>query len=326
MNWWPKGDQWAQDHWNHAGWHGNGDKGISHWKGGKGKGSKGGKGAKGKGTGGTTDVSAYTEGDLVAEDSLGWGVSGACFRGVYQTDHGPVPVAIKPAQNSCETKALARILGSDPPLPCVVPVLLVQYATPAGEVNVAALASHGTLASLLGTTGRPDATSFLAIIASIADGLQALHSKGIIHCDLKPDNVVLHVLQTGEVCLWLIDFGDCRLLEEPASWHTQGPGAPEIHCQPDNETGRYSTRTDSWCLAQCAAMLWAGGESWPQNPARMECDMPLKEELQKCLAWEPSARFEAAEIACAARAALDLCGGDVQSELQKFHDTLVHSG
>lgn len=321
---------WSQDDWYGAGWqwdgggfwpHWQGFKSHKHYKGGKygkyGKGGDHGNGSKGWNAT-CNDVASYTEGVLVAEGSLGWGVSGACFRGSYQTERGSASVAIKPARNWCETAILSRLRQSDPPLPCVVPVLLVQHPTPGGDVNVTALGSHGTLGSLLNASRDLHAPPFLALIASIADGLAALHSANVIHCDLKPDNVVLHVSEAGEVCLWLIDFGDARLLDEPSSWHTQGWGAPEIHCQPDSQSGQYSSRTDSWCLAQCAALMWAGSRDCLRNPAWLYDDMPLCEELQKCLSWDAAARSDAAEIARAARAALQARGTDIQSELKQF--------
>jgi len=338
-HWWSKDDWWLDEKHHGAHWNWAEEKTQRHWDSGKGdskfkdikgqgkgstggicaKGGKGGKGGKGKHADGAHNaISSFTVGGLVAEDSLGWGASGACFRGAYQTEHGIVPVAIKPASNWCETQAFDRIHSAHPPLPCVVPVMLVQHSTPAGDVNVTALASHGTLGDFLQSTPRIEEASFLAIIACIAEGLTALHSKGIIHCDLKPDNVVVHMTQNEEVCLWLIDFGDARLLDEPSLWRWQGPGDPAIQCKPDNESGQYSSRTDSWCLAQCAALLWNGDQRRSSNPAWMQSDMPLSQVLEQCLAWDPSARPEAAGVAQAAQTALSSRGLDVKSELHSF--------
>lgn len=213
---------------------------------------------------------------------------------------------------------MARILEAEPPLEGVVPVLLVEYPTPDGIVNVTGLASSGTLGSLVQSNGRLNQIEFLAIIAKIADGLAALHSKSIIHCDLKPDNVVVHMTEDGRVCVWLIDFGDARMLDEPSSWYTQGWGAPEIQCAADNRSGKYSSRTYSWCLAQCAACLWSGNQRASGNPAWIQDDMPLSTEFQRCLNWDPTARPEAEEIAAHARRALGAQGKVVDEELQQM--------
>lgn len=332
--WHPEGWKWGEGkaswHWHRSDPRHRSDDAVHwHWKGSKGKHGKDGKGPKGAKGRGWESISKtvfnFTAGGLVTEARLGWGVSGTTFRGIFQTEHGPAPVAIKPAWNWCETEALVRIHSSHPPLPCVVPVLAVEHPTPAGNVNATALASHGTLGSILQSSSGLESTCFLAIIASIADGLANLHSKGIIHCDLKPDNVVLHVTEVGEVCVWLIDFGDARLLDEPSSWHVQGPGAPEIHCRPDNESGQFSSRTDSWCLAQCAALLWNGEQMWPPNPAWLQREMPLSQKLQECLAWNPVARPQAADVAHAARAELQSRGASVKSALERLRETCLTS-
>mmetsp|Transcript_89971 Transcript_89971/g.155833 ORF Transcript_89971/g.155833 Transcript_89971/m.155833 type:complete len:382 (+) Transcript_89971:81-1226(+) len=328
QNWWKRskhGKSGAGWYWvtSEKGWNGGHGKGGKGWKGGKAwKGDKGWKGGKGWNDI-FGDVSAYSTDNLSVEGSLGHGSMGQCFHGTYRTELSLMPVAIKPASNSCETAILRRILEADPPLTCVVPVLLVQHGTPAGGVNVTALGSLGTLASIL-KRGQPrlSVAGFLAFVASIAEGLASLHAKQIIHSDLKPDNVVLHVSDAGDVCVWLIDFGDGRLLDDSSSWFTQGWGAPEIQCEPDNRSGNYSSRTDSWCLAQCAAWLWDGGPHWLSNPAWLQRDMPLHDELQKCLSWEPHQRPESAQIAHAANLALEEMGTTVREELKNFWQSM----
>jgi dual specificity protein kinase YAK1 len=43
----------------------------------------------------------------------------------------------------------------------------------------------------------------------ILDALAVLHSEGIIHCDLKPENVLLKGVETGDIKV--IDFGSACL-------------------------------------------------------------------------------------------------------------------
>jgi serine/threonine protein kinase len=59
--------------------------------------------------------------------------------------------------------------------------------------------------------------SVVAIAAQVAGAVAALHAAGIVHCDLKPDNVfVLYELGAGGwPWIKVIDFGVARLRDEP---------------------------------------------------------------------------------------------------------------
>lgn len=308
-HWWPR-NWWYHEHeWEWS----------TSWKG-SAKG-KSGKQYDGKGWNAWSnklDLGGYSDDTLTVQDSLGWGVSGVCYRGIYETDGSKILVAIKPANNRCEVEVLNRILSAKPRLQCVVPVFLVEQPTSVVDVHVMALGSLGSLGCMLQRIGGIGKNTFLAVIARIAEGLAALHSENIIHCDLKPDNVVLNEERSGDVSVWLIDFGDARLLDKPDTWFTQGWGAPEVHCVPDTRSGQFSSFTDSWCLAQCAACIWSSGKQNVDNPAWLYDDMPLYVELQQCLTADPCARLDASTIARVAHDALKDLGTDAKSELARL--------
>lgn len=323
---WGKGWSWSegkgarQDQW----WDGNW-RWYEHWdnkfpKGGKGwKGkheTKGGKGSKG----GKPSLWPFNAGDLIAEEDIDRRRPGSCLRGMFQTVNENVVVAIKPAFLHHELLVMKRLAAIDP-LPGVVPVLAAQHPSPYGDVSVQQLGSHGNMEAILQKLWLSN-KQILGIIAGIAEGLSSLHDKQIIHCDVKPDNVVLHVRGAGSVCLWLIDFGDARLLDDTSTWHKPGPGAPEVSCWPDVRSGQYSSYTDSWCLAQCAEWLRLGGPHYLKNPAQFDHSMPLSPQLQQCLQWESSARPKASEIANHACTALQEVGSDVEDVMQDLLHTL----
>ncbi len=56
------------------------------------------------------------------------------------------------------------------------------------------------------------------VILDLADGLGAIHAKGIVHRDIKTDNVIIH--PSGAAVI--IDLGICRRIGEPTL--TTGPG------------------------------------------------------------------------------------------------------
>ena len=264
---WP----WHGHHQHHHGHHGHG-----LWSWGRSwhypKGARGGKRMKGQGKGkgkwkgkhsfhfDQALLENYCSIELTAEAVLGFGASGVTLRGHFRVADATVQVAIKTSSNVSELEALKRI-ASQSALAGVVPVLAVEHQTfYSRSVHILQLASHGTLANVL---ERKDlkilgAPTFLSILENLATGLMELHKLLILHCDLKPDNVAIHCCSFGVATLWLINFGDARLLDDWSQWHWQGPGDPAIHCKVDVRAGHFSEKTDAWCLAQTAAWLWDG--------------------------------------------------------------------
>lgn len=244
----------------------------------------------------------YSSPDLTVQAVLGFGASGVTLRGRFRVINDSVySVAIKTScSNESELEALKRIAAQSF-VAGVVPVLAVEHRTSFNHcVHILQLASHGTLANVLEkkdlkTVGPP---TFLSILESLATGLAELHRLWILHCDLKPENVAIHSTTWGSATLWLIDFGDARLLDDWSQWHLQGRGDPAIQCKADIYTGNFSQKTDAWCLAQTAAWLWDG---WcPYNPAILSTDMPMYRLLSRCLSWTAKHRPALSEVATAA--------------------------
>ena len=69
-----------------------------------------------------------------------------------------------------------------------------------------------TLAARLQRSGPVQKEEGLAIVRQMADGLAAIEAAGIVHRDIKPNNVMLDGLGS-EVRLWITDFGLAHALE-----------------------------------------------------------------------------------------------------------------
>ena len=82
----------------------------------------------------------------------------------------------------------------------------------------------------------------LDVAAQVARGLAAAHARGIVHCDLKPENIFLG----GDDRVKILDFG-LATLHEPARLGPLGPrmGPPR--------RGRCSARPATWHPSRCAA-------------------------------------------------------------------------
>jgi len=74
-----------------------------------------------------------------------------------------------------------------------------------------------TLARHLDTRGRLPWGLAAELGAQIADALAAAHAAGVIHRDLKPDNILLEPRDDGRFHAKVVDFGIARLSEETAA-------------------------------------------------------------------------------------------------------------
>ncbi|MEO8551419.1 MAG: serine/threonine-protein kinase [Kofleriaceae bacterium] len=111
-----------------------------------------------------------------------------------------------------------------------VPYLVMEYLE--GE----------TLAALL-ERGAIDVDTIVTTCAQIAEALAALHEAGIVHCDVKPEN--LFVQANGAVKV--IDFGVSRLIDEPAPEENSIAGTP-AYMAPEQWRGKPEHASDVYSL------------------------------------------------------------------------------
>lgn len=68
----------------------------------------------------------------------------------------------------------------------------------------------------------------LIILRTVTHSLKILHDLGIVHGDLKPDNILIKKTETGSYTTKLIDFDDSYFLKEPPV-STEIVGTPEYY-------------------------------------------------------------------------------------------------
>ncbi len=191
-----------------------------------------------------------------------------------------------------------------------IPYLVMEYID--GE-TLAAIADRERLG----------VQAIVAIGTQIAGALAALHAGGVIHCDVKHDNVLIR--RGGQLEVKLLDLGVSRLVDQSAIAEDTIAGTPWCMA-PEQWEGRPTTASDVYALGCLLYDLVTGAPPFEgslpelmiahlqQRPARPSWLAPVPIELERlilrALAKDPAHRPDMAELA-AALAALDdaLSGG-----------------
>jgi tRNA A-37 threonylcarbamoyl transferase component Bud32 len=102
----------------------------------------------------------------------------------------------------------------------------------------------------------------VAILLQLCDALQAVHARGVVHRDLKPDNVFLVKRQGRDHFVKLVDFGIAKLRDAPGgSSHTAAGmlvGTPEYMAPEQCDNQPVDARTDIYALGVIAYELATG--------------------------------------------------------------------
>jgi len=153
----------------------------------------------------------------------------------------------------------------------------------------------------------------VGVCADIADALAAAHEQGIVHRDVKPENVLIDAVGRGR----LTDFGIARLVDGPKRARaTRIVGTPDYLAPEVIEGCPPGPAVDVYALATVLFELLTGwtpfGGGHPgavlrrhvTEPAPHVPGMPdeLTELMDRCLAKSPAARLSAAEFATELRA------------------------
>lgn len=171
-----------------------------------------------------------------------------------------------------------------------------------------------TLASIV-EEGELDMATIIGLGAQVAGALAALHEAGVIHCDVKPENLfVLADRAWGTLPqVKVIDFGVSRRIDEPRSEDTAVAGTP-AYMPPEQWKGAPQTASDVYALGCVLYELVTGEppfagslpqlvaahlEQRPARPTWLRRGVPIELErvILRALAKDPALRPTMREVA-----------------------------
>ncbi|HEY9676910.1 MAG TPA: response regulator [Drouetiella sp.] len=130
-----------------------------------------------------------------------------------------------------------------------------------------------------------DPHRFYSIFDQVCDALIAAHSKDIIHCDIKPSNIVLLPNKNGADVVKLIDFGLAKILPPPASGiqmqltdSFEVCGSPAYMSPEQCRGGKMDARSDLYSLG-CIMYEALTGKQAAAGTQAMECIAKHLQEL-----------------------------------------------
>jgi serine/threonine protein kinase len=204
------------------------------------------------------------------ETLLGVGAMGKVFRAVDMQTNQIVAIKVLHADKARKEQVLQRfrreasILG-EVDHPGIVRVIDSGTAPDGTDFLVMELLEGGTLRDRLRERGPMSALELVPVIIAVADALGAAHHKGVVHRDLKPDNIFL----TKQGGVKVVDFGlsmldtDKRMTKTGVMLGTPRYMAPEqIRSAKDVDP-----RVDVYALAICVHEALTGGSPFPAEDA-----------------------------------------------------------
>ncbi|WP_437577991.1 serine/threonine-protein kinase [Sorangium sp. So ce887] len=182
----------------------------------------------------------YQEGDLVAGKyrlvrKLGEGAMGTVWVGAHVVLGSEVAIKLmRPELRSAElaeyflreARAAGRLNHAE-----VVRMFDFGEDAKGDPYLVMELIEGESLRSVLSREGRMTSERAIALLLPVAGAMHAVHEKGVVHRDLKPDNVMLVRRAGGRLQPKVVDFGVAKLVSEREE--SQASGSFDVFGTPD---------------------------------------------------------------------------------------------
>ncbi len=190
--------------------------------------------------------------DFIDEGAMGW-----VYRGVHLSLDSSVAVKLmKPsgAEDDINDQRFAQEARAASRLNSPHVISIMDFGrSPGGLLFIVSEYLRGTtLSDQIAAEGAIEPRRALRIADQVLTGLEEAHDSGLVHRDLKPDNVMITPLRSGEEFVKLLDFGIAKLTDSTRdsrlTQQGQVIGTP-TYMAPEQIRGQEATpRTDIYAL------------------------------------------------------------------------------
>ncbi|OLB77612.1 MAG: hypothetical protein AUI14_15610 [Actinobacteria bacterium 13_2_20CM_2_71_6] len=245
---------------------------------------------------------------------IGRGATGHVWAGRRREDGSPVAVKLIRGELAEDPDVVARFLRERATLVRLSHPNLVRVHDLVAEGEVLGIVMdlvEGADLRRLAVTGPLSVAEAAGLLAQAASALAAVHAAGVVHRDVKPENVLV-TERDGRRTALLTDFGTARAVDGPTlTRSTQLVGTP-AYLAPELVAGRSpEPPADVYSLGITAYELFTGRRPYPETSTeallRAHLDQPVTRPdglsddawalVAACLDKQPERRPSAAEAA-----------------------------
>ena len=248
------------------------------------------------------------------ERLLGQGGMGAVYKAHDKELDRPVAIKLIRPDLAAEPQAMARF-KQELLLASKISHKNILRIHDLGEANGVKFISmayvHGQdLHQLLQQHGRLTVDEALHLARQLCGALDAAHAEGVVHRDLKPQNILLDESRT----VYITDFGLAKSLESDTSMTMSGQflGTPRYMAPEQVDGGKIDHRTDLYAMGlilyemvtgdvpfhadSAIRLMYMRVHEAPKSPAELNPDLPpwLVQVIMKAIEKEPDRRYQGA--------------------------------
>ncbi len=254
---------------------------------------------------------------------LGVGGVGAVYAGIQQDLGRQVAIKVlRPGIEEVESQVLARLereakAAGSLAHPNIVQVTDFQNNPGEPAFLVMDLLQGRSLATMLEQDGAVSEARAAFIAYQVLDGLEAAHGAGILHRDLKPDNIFLISVAGIPDIVKILDFGIAKLLhasgqQDKITQTGDAPGTPAFMSPEQLYSETVDVRTDIYSLGVVIYCMLTGQLPFdapsfaalvlsvvdhhytPAGELRPDLDPAMAALVDRAMARDPSDRFSGA--------------------------------